>query len=101
EVEPQVTTVAGGLVEENIHAAHLSGIHRLLVPRAIAIEGSVARVYRPFECGDGFGDVIDVEVFRPEDLLEALDVSRYALEALHDSRMGRISRLFGGHLDRV
>ena len=61
EVEAEVATVAGGLVEEDVHAAHLRGGQRLLVAGLVAVEGRVAREDRALEGGDGLGDVVDGE----------------------------------------
>ena len=76
EVDALVATVAAGVVrEEDVHAALLALGQRLLVAGLEPVVGRVAGQDGPLERGDGLGDVVDGDLLRAEDLLEARAVA--------------------------
>ena len=101
EVEADVAAVARGLLEEDVHAAHLRSGHRLLVAGLVAVERGVARQHGALERGDGLGDVVDGEFLGAEHLLEALDVAGDGPQALDARLVSGGGVLVGGHLDGV
>jgi len=101
KLKPRVATVAGGLVEEDVHPADLRGGHRLGVAVLVAVVGGVAREDGPLEGGDRLGHVVDGDLARAERLLEAVDVAGDAAEDLDGRLVREVGGLLGGHLERV
>src|SRR5262249_29397565 len=93
EVESNVATVAGGLIEEDVHSADLRIRHRRLVAGVVSVEWSISRVNGTLERGNRLRDVVDRDVRRPENLLESLLVIFQSSDPLDAGSVGRIRSL--------